>query len=254
MTFVRTLAPLLAAFFISSCLLASAADGDESPRALVEAAIKAHGGADNLKKTRCVNLQAKGTLAMIPGTDRPVLWEENFELPGRYRRRIDSEGDGKPIQAELAVTEGKGWFRANDKIRDFDGDKTLASKSWAAVLGNLPDCLAAGVTLKSAGTEMVDGKPAKKVIASGAAVLGNAVLFLDEKTHRLVKLTRRAPNTITTTPEDVAILLGDFKEVAGVVFPHHLVVLTNGGKTADLEITRIDFPRTLDDRLFVKPK
>jgi hypothetical protein len=52
-----------------------AADGDESPRALVEAAIKAHGGAAAIDKTNCANLHAKAKVDLGPGMVGRADWE-----------------------------------------------------------------------------------------------------------------------------------------------------------------------------------
>jgi hypothetical protein len=250
---IRSIAPFVAVGFFAACLLANAADEDESPRDIIEAAIKAHGGADNLKKTLCGNVHAKAKLAIAPGVDGTIEWEENYEVPGRYRRKMVGDVGGMPIRMEFALIDGSGWLRRNGEVSDFKGDKSLGSKSWAAVLLNLSNCLDDGVKLRPGGTEMVDGHAAKKVVASGEAAQGKATLFLDEKTHRLVKLMRRSPHPVTRQEADAWFLLGDFKTVDGIVYPHRLEIVMDGKKVIDLEITRIDFPKTLDDKLFAKP-
>jgi hypothetical protein len=92
------------------------------------------------------------------------------------------------------------------------------------------------------------------VIATGEAVRGTVTLFLDAKTHRLVKVVRRVPNPTTGREAKAEFLFRDFKEVQGVVFPHRLDTLLDGKRYMQLEVTRIEFPRTLDDKLFAKPE
>jgi hypothetical protein len=251
---VRSIAPLVVVGFFAACFLANAADGDESPRAVIEAALRTHGGKDNLMKTVCGNVLANGKMLVAPGEEAAITWAENYEVPRRFRRKIVGVLAGAPVQMEYAITEGSGWILENGQLRDFKGDKSLGSQNWGTSLIVLVRCLEEGVTLKSAGTEMVDGKSAKKVHASGDAVRGSVTLFLDEKTNRLVKEMRRAPNPLTGKEVDAAFVLGDFKKVSGVLYPHQIVGFTDGTKMFDLEIMQVDFPKTLDDKLFVKPE
>jgi hypothetical protein len=256
---VRSL--LVVAGVFGSCLLASAVDNDESPRALVEAAFQAHGGADSLSKTLCANVKGYGRMTVAPWLGVSIRWEENYEMPHRYRRAMEGDGvgpaEGKTIRTEFAVTEVGGWLRQDGQVRDLQGDKSLGSKSWftwLTVLSKLPSCLGDGVKLRSAGMALVDDKPAQKVIVTGDALRGSATLFLDEKTHRLVKVVRRVPNPTTGVQANGEFLFRDFKEVQGVVFPHRLLIDLDGKRYMQLEITRIDFPKTLDDKLFAKPE
>jgi hypothetical protein len=238
-----------------SCVLFSAARADETPRATLQAAIKAHGCKENLAKTLTGTLRAKAKMSLEPFVEAPIScsWEETLELPRRYRRSIKGQSMGRDFRMEYAITDGSGWIRQNaGEVKDIKVEKLPLSRSWNATLALLPSCLADDVTLRPGGQDKVEGREAVGVSVSDRA-LGDAVLFFDRQTGLLVKSKRRMQHPLTRKDVDGEVIFGDYKEVSGVQYPRRITVYIDGKKVADLEITRIELLKKVDDRLFEKP-
>jgi hypothetical protein len=231
-----------------------AARADDTPRATLRAAIKAHGGEENLAKTLTGTLLAKAKLDLAPGVQASISWEETFELPRRYRRSIKGQLMGRDLSMEYAITEGSGWIRQNGgAAEDFKGEKLPLSRSWNAFLALLPSYLADGVTLGPGGKEQVEGRDAVGVSVSGEALGGEAVLFFDAKSGLLVKSKRRMQHPLSREEVDGEGVFSDYRAVSGVQYPHRMTTYISGKKVLDMEITKVDFLKKVDDRLFDKP-
>jgi hypothetical protein len=244
----------LAALAIASCYLVSNARAGDSPRAKLESAIKAHGGEEHLAKTLIGTLVAKAKMSFSTEVEASITWEETFELPRRYRRSINGRLMGKDFSMEYAITDGSGWIRQNGgEAKDFKGEKLPLSRSWNAVLALLPSCLADGVKLTPAGKDKVDGRDAVGVSVSGEVFGGDAILFFDAKTDLLVKSKRRMQHPVTRREVDGEVFLSDYKEVSGVQYPRRITTYIDGKKVIEMEITRIELLKKLEDKLFEKP-
>jgi len=239
---------------ISCFLQLSVSYADDTPRATIEAAIKAHGGEKNLALTLTGTLLAKAKFSLSPEMEATISWEETFELPRRYRRSIKGQGMGQNFSMEYAITEGNGWIRQNGGApTDYKGEKQPLNSSWNAILAMLPPCLEAGVELKSVGKEMIDGKEAIGVSVSGGQMGITAVLFFDLKTRLLVKSKKRMEHPLTHQEVDGEVVLGNYKLISGVQYPHRFTSNVDGKKVIDMEISRIEFLKKLDDSRFEKP-
>jgi hypothetical protein len=239
---------------VCSSMLLGGAGAQETPRGTLEAAIKAHGGKQNLAKTLTGTLHAKAKMALSPDVDAAISWEETFELPRRYRRTIKGQFMGKDFSMEYAITDGSGWIRQNGgKAKDYKGDKQPLSRSWNAILAILPSCLAEGANLKAAGKAKVEGREAVGVRVSDEKNGIEAVLFFDSKSGLLLKSKRRMQHPVTGREADAEVILGNYKEVSGVKYPRRITTYIDGKKAVEMDITRIELLKKLDDRLFERP-
>jgi hypothetical protein len=239
---------------LCSWFLFSTAFGDDNPRTILEAAIKAHGGEKNLATTLTGTLLAKAKFSLSPDMEASISWEETFELPRRYRRAIKGSGMGQNFSMEYAITEGRGWIRQNDgPTTEYKGEKQSLISSWNAILAVLPACLGKDVELKVVGKEGIEGKEAVGVSVSGESFGGKAVLFFDVKSGLLVKSKKRMEHPLTHQDAEIEGFLENYKLISGVQYPHRFTSFIDGKKILDMEITRIEFLKKLDDRLFEKP-
>ncbi len=213
----RTSKTLLAlnTLMVCSCVLVSHARTQETPRTTIQAAIKAHGGKENLAKTLTGTLKAKAKMWRT-GDESAISWQETFELPRRYRRSIKGKFQGKDFTMEYAITEGSGWVRTNGgEIQEYKGEKQPLSRSWNATLALLPSCLGDGVKLTAAGRDKVEGRDAVGVRVSGEKIGFEAVFFFDSKSGLLVKSKKRMAHPVTSKETDGEVILDNYKEVSG---------------------------------------
>ncbi len=213
-----------------------------------------HGGEKNLAKTLTGTLLAKAKLALPDGTEGSISWEETFELPSRYRRSIKGRVMGKDFSMEYAITNGLGWIRENGgEVRESKGEKLPLSGNWNAGLATLPSYLKDDVKLELAGKDKINGREAVGVRVSGKAVGGEVILFFDRKSGFFVKSKRRMRHPMLPTEVELEVVDSDYKEVSGVQFPHRTTSYVDGKKAIEMEITRIEFLKKVEDRLFEKP-
>jgi hypothetical protein len=244
----------LNAFMMCAYASMSVARADETPRETIQSAIKAHGGEENIAKTLTGTLLAKATVSLPPAPAGSVSWEETFELPLRYRRSIKGQFAGKDENMEYAITNGNGWIRRNGgEARDFKGDKLPLNGYWNAILAMLPTCLGDQVKLTPGGRAMVDGRETLGVKVSGESFGGEATLYFDAKSRLLVKSKRRMQHPLTRQEVDAEVLFSDYKETSGIQYPRRITTFVDGKQVIEMEITRIELLKKLDDRLFEKP-
>src|SRR5262245_4416306 len=162
--------------------------GEEEAKALVERAIKAHGGADALKKAATFKSTAKGTRRVA---DRDVAYARALEgrLPRRLRLAI-TLGDrvsttvlldgNKGQQAE----GGKTFALMPQRVKELQAE---ADVLWLATLVPLTE---EGVTLSTVKDVKVEGEGAAgvKAVRKGHA---DTTLYFSKKTGLLVKVARR---------------------------------------------------------------
>lgn len=235
-------------FSVTGCI-----QSQQTPRVTVQAAVKAHGGEENLAKTVIGSLAAKSTMA-LGNVEASMSWEETFELPHRYYRKISGQVMGRDISMEYAITDGSGWIRHNGgQAKEYKGEKQPLERSWNAFLALLPLCLEEGVKLEAAGEEKVDWREAIGVKIQGDIVGGQAVAFFDKKTGLLVKSKRRVQHPLSREEVEGEVVYSDFKKVAGVQYPHRITTYVAGKRAGDMEITRIEFLKEIDDHLFDLP-
>jgi hypothetical protein len=227
--------------------------GGEEPSEVVRRAIKAHEGGGKIAESLTGRLVANATFTLSPEVEGKITWEESFELPRRYKRVIKGKIQGQPFGMEYAVTKGSGWIRrGNGPAEDFKGTELPLNRSWNAMLALLPPLLGDGVKLSAAGTEKVGREEAVGVRVSSPDE-GEATLYFSRKTGLLVKSKRAIVHPLTGKEIDGEVVFGEYKDVGGVQYPHR--VTSHGGqkKLIELEITKIEFLKSLDDRLFDKP-
>src|SRR5262249_25558835 len=141
-----------------ACLLTLNVEEPPSPRAIIEAGIKAHGGQENLAKTLTGSLAAKAKLT-VGEIESSVSWQETFQLPRRYHRSIKGVIGGKEFSMEYAITDGAGWICQNGgppkeiPSKEMKLEKLSLDRTWNAFLAILPNNLTDRVKLTAAEKE-----------------------------------------------------------------------------------------------------
>jgi hypothetical protein len=103
--------------------LAGRGQAQEEPRALVEKAIKAHGGEELLTRQKAGQLKTKGTLEVAGGL--AITQEITYLLPDKFKENVEFEVNGQKIQVSSVFNGSKGSIKANGQDVPVD-DKILA--------------------------------------------------------------------------------------------------------------------------------
>jgi hypothetical protein len=238
--------------FLPALLSATAAGCGESPRDIIEAAIKAHGGEERIAKTIVGKSRADVKINFPPGVESSATLEDAFELPRRYKRVIKGKANGEAFTMEYAIIDGRAWIRHNEGMpSDFKGDPQHLSRNWNATIAMLPTYLKEAVKLEPGGKEQLADRELVGVRVTDKD--GEAILFFDRQSRLLSKMKWQIQDLESGEKMDMEGIFADYKEVAGVRYPMRMTSYSGGKEVAGLKITHIEFVDKLDDRLFERP-
>jgi hypothetical protein len=223
------------------------ADDRESPAAVVEKAIKAHGGEEALNKARSLSRTGEGVMSLSGNT--PFTEETIMALPGRVRITVDLN---KSQRLTLIVNDDKAWQIVGGAVLDVAKERIEEAREEAYVmwLCTLTPLLKSNYTLTSIPDSVVGGSPALgvKVVCEGHY---DAKLYFDKQSYLLVKLERHARESgveLTKT-----YIFSDYKDVDGVKLPIHEVQLIAGKKFIERTSATYKLLSRTDDSAFTKP-
>jgi hypothetical protein len=243
-----TLATLLALGLAAGPL--AAADRDAA-LAVVEQAIKAHGGADALTRAQTAVRTSTGTMFLF-GKDLTFSDEMTWQLPDRFRLALDVGTGQDRTHLTMVVNPDKGWQMTGGMVMDLGPDRLEELRDEAYVLW-----LTTLTPLRKDGFELTPLPEAKAGSRSAAVVKvaskghADVRLFFDKDTGLLIKAERRAREAGVMV--DKEYLYSDHKDFDGVKLPTKLQELINGKRFTDLANVSYKFPRSVNDAVFARP-
>jgi hypothetical protein len=224
---------------------------DEKAVALVEEAIKAHGGMDALGKLAAIERNVKGTY-LAEKRELNFTAESMFQLPSRLRTVLSLDA-GEVKSAETIVVNGEqGWQVNAGETNPLPDQRLQENREQLYAYGatTLLPLRDVSVVLVTADGEPVDGKPTAAVRAVKKD-RPDIRLYFDKASGLLVKIAYRGK--LAGGIGDMEIQLLDHKEVDGAKIPYRQVEFLNGAKLADWTLTNIRVGRRFDGGLFGKP-
>jgi hypothetical protein len=145
---------------------------DDSPRALVEKAVKALGGEELLSRRVAEQTRYKGAFVGLPGAAGGVdVTGEMWSQPGSRRLTLVLALPGQGTTVTTVVHNGKGWEDDNGTLRDLDADEVkelMVLDHVERVLTLVPLLKDQEFTLEGVGKSKVDGAEVFGVKVSAA--------------------------------------------------------------------------------------
>jgi hypothetical protein len=219
---------------------------DASARAVVERAIKAHGGAEGLARWQ-VSIRS-GTGKLAPADNQAFNTEAVVDLPERVR--LNLEVGKTPI---VVVLNGdKGWQRAGGATMDLSKERLGEMREAAYIwwLATLVPLLKGDFELAAQPDARVDGRETAVVKVSSKGH-SDALLYFDKGTGLLARISHQT--TEAGVPVKKEYTYSDYKEFDGVKLPLR-EVLSMGGRTwHDVKLSSYKFLPKADDSAFTKP-
>jgi hypothetical protein len=243
-----------AVLFVVGSLLAAPAStsADDAAKAILQQAIKAHGGAELLAKTALMTRRAKGTMSFagqeVPFTDELVL-----QLPLRWRWTLDAGDAGQKTRLLFIVNGDKGWQTTTGVVTDITKERLVelheeAYVIWLSTL--LPFVKDTGFSLASLADAAVEGRPAASIQVAHKGH-PDANLYFDKQSGLLVKIARRAK--VAGLAVDKEYLYSAHRPFEGIQLPTRYAELANGKKLVDVADISYSFLRSVDDNTFGRP-
>jgi outer membrane lipoprotein-sorting protein len=241
---------------IAGLLLAAApvrADDQAEGLKLVDAAIKAAGGADKLKKLDTVSFKGKGK-ATHDGKEADVACDVSAKGQDRVRLQLEINENGKTESPLVVINGDQAWIKDEAKVPEEIFTALKAEFRALRLTQMLTPLKDKAVKLSPLGESKINGRAAQgvKVVQENKHDLE---IFFDKETHLPVKCELRIKfemdKEVTTT-----WLFSDAKAVEGVKHPMMVkleVEIDNKKVVLELALSDIKPGAKLEDNTFDKP-
>ncbi len=224
----------------------------EDAKAILQKAVKAHGGKEKLAKPHGQSSKSKGSIELFGGLS--FTQESISDLAGAFKETVTVETNNSRFTTVTVLEGGKGWTKTDSEIKDLDQGALEEIKQAInlMLLGTLRFVDDPDYVVTSLGASTVEGKPALGVKVAHKG-FRDADLYFSKETGLLVKIGRQAYDP--TLMRDVAEerLIQDYQEVDGVKVPKQIQVNRNGKRFMNAEITDFKFLDKVDPAEFAKP-
>jgi hypothetical protein len=228
---------------------AGAADSDVS--AILDKAIKAHGGAEKLGQERAVRVKSKGTVAIGDGAD---FTAETTTQAGKFRQVIQLSVAGQEVTMTVVFDGMKGWQNANGATKEIEGDllDDIKEGAYANRLRRMAFLKDKSLQLSPLGETKVNDRPAVgiKVVSKGHP---DVKLFFDKESGLLVKTERQVLDGMTQQKVLEEWIVQAHQEADGMKLPKKVLINHDGKKFIEQEVTEITFPKQLAKDEFAEP-
>jgi hypothetical protein len=231
------------------------ADDAAEVKAVLDKAIKAQGGADNLRKYQAATMRMKGKIHGVVADALDISGETASQLPDRLRAEISITVMGMDFKVVQVLNGNKGWVTLNDKTMEMSKEQLEEARQqmYVSAAAHLVALRDKGYKLSPLGEAKVEGKDAVglRVEHEGRR---DVSLFFDKKTGLLLKTETRARDPMMGDKEFTAeTFYGDYKEVDGVQVAHKITVKRDGKPFVESENSDVKLAEKLDDSNFEKP-
>lgn len=231
----------LFAFTVLLGVAASAQTVDD----IIKKNTEARGGLQKIKAIKSLKMTGKITIAG-PGIELPITIQQ--KRPNAFR--MDATFQGQPV---VQAYDGETGWQVNPGVKEPEkmaGDDLKEAQEQADIDGALIDYKEKGHTVELLGKEDVEGTPAYKLKVT--LKTGDVrYVYIDAANSLELKITakRRSPGG----EQEVDIYPGNYKPVAGVLFPFSIEQKIGGQTQVQIAIDKIDIDAPVDDAAFKMP-
>ncbi len=214
--------------------------------------LEAKGGEDGWKALETGRM----TGSMLMGGGAAGALEMPFTVEFKKPHRIRLEFTMQGMTAIQAFDGEIGWailpFLGKTEPEEMAEDQVKQLKDQADFEGVLVDYKEKGHTVELMGQEEVDGTPAYKLKVTRAD--GDVdIIYLDEE--YFVEFKMESNREVQGSEVTVSTVLGDYKEVDGLLFAHSMEMAFGGGEAQQvITIEKIELGIDLPDERFAMPE
>ena len=230
-----------------------AAPAQDEARALVERAVKAHGGAEALGRVRAEKVKFKGTL-VIQGHTTPFVAETIMQLPSKYKHIIETNNGGDKHTVVHIINGNKIYITVDGRAIQADpgqlaeirsGLELERAKRLLPLLEDKSYQLAVQEEIK------VNDRPAVGVRVTGRG-RKEMRLYFDKEYGLLVRAENRLGEAKSKEVRQ-HFFFGDFKEIGGYKRPTKIRAFRDGRQIMEAELLDAKPLEKVEDTEFAKP-
>lgn len=231
----------------------SHADDVEVARAIVEKAVKAHGGHERLAAIKAQSWKTKGKMTMVGMT---VEYEGayQFSSPDKMRFDIEMKINKESVRLSVATDGTTAWEQMGDMTQ------VMAKAKQAEFQHNIYMMhLAEVVSLLGKGLKL---KPLPETKVGEVSVVGVEVtsegkrpvqVYFDKKTNLLFKTTSRVMDEFTNKEQTQDTLVSGYRDQDGIKIFDKMTILRDGKEFIVEEMSDVKFFNKVDAKLFAMP-
>jgi hypothetical protein len=233
--------------------LVGRADEEEEGLKIVEAAIKATGGAAKVDQLKAVTLKGKGTAS--EGGGATFAFDLLVQGQDRFRLQLDVNENGNAMNILVIADGDKGWIKGRENVREFPAQilslllGELHALRSAQMLTTLKD---KAVKLSPLGKVKVDDRPAigLKIVQKDRPEVD---LFFDKDTHLPVKCQLRVKEPDKEQEVTHSWFFSGHKEIDGVKHPMKVTLNRDDTKLLEIELSEVKVEDKVDENSFAMP-
>jgi hypothetical protein len=221
---------------------------DKESLALLDRAIKAHGGEAKMAKTSICRRTETGVIFRTDG-DLKFTADLLRNLPGQIRLKLSV---GKTAQFLNVINGDKGWVQAGGPTEELIKGRLQEFREEAYVwwLTTLVPLKKSAFTLTKLPEIKIDGEPAVGFKVTHKGYLDSNVYFL-KRSNLLVQVSRRAPEAGIQVNKVYSY--SGFKEFDGAKLPTKELLSLNGKKWQEITVKDYKFLAKIDPKSFARP-
>jgi hypothetical protein len=222
---------------------------DDEAGAILDKAIKAHGGMEKLTKIKAGRAKNKGKIELLGGLD--FSQEVVYLIPDRFKETIELDVMGQQFKVVSVSNKGEAFITRNGEKVDLD-DKLkaeLKEGGHAMKVARLVPLKDKAFTLSALGEMQVEGKPAVgiKVSAKGFRDIN---LYFDKKTGLIAKVERRVLDAMSGEEVNEERIVQEYQKVDGLPVAKKLLINRDGKKFMEVEVVEYKYLDTVDENEF----
>ena len=226
----------------------------QDAKAVIEKAVKAQGGEDNLKKFPAARVKAKGSMELM-GAEIEFALDSSVQNPDKFRNDINLEVMGQKIAIVQVYDGKKGWQSMLGQTMEVEGDQLdeLKEEAYSNYLEQLYPLLHdKQFELKTVEGEKVDDKPTDGVKVSSKGHK-DMTLYFDKDSGLLVKSRKKSKDPSGGQEVEAETYYKDYKEVNGTKQSMKQLLKHDGKKFLEAEVTDMKLLDKIDPSTFEKP-
>ena len=220
---------------------------EDSAQAIIDKAIAAQGGADNLAKFKAFQVTSKGTMD-VRGKDEPCMAESYVQFPDQFKTTLEFTNNGKRLiqvvnKDKVAITLDGKPQPVDDATR-----KEIKEQTRAEVLANLIALKDSQYKLSVLGESGVGDRQAVAVKISSEGHR-DVTLYFDKESGFLIKIEQK----LTDSKQGAftqAVVYSDYKEYNGVKRPTKETMYKDGAKVMTMTVVEFKNLEKLPDTTF----
>ena len=227
---------------------------ETSPRAIVDKAIKAHGGEANLAKFPAYTAKGTGNFYGL-GEGIPYDGEWFFQGGTQQSFMVESKVNNMTFKFLRVVNGDKGWIKLNDgEAMNMSKDELAEEQEllFASTVTRLYALKDKSFELAVIGEAKVGEKPAIGIRVSKKGHR-DISLYFDRQSHLLLKSERPAKDVKAGQEYIETTLLDGYKAFKGVQHATKVVIQKDGKRLVDVEMTDYQPLEKLDATVFKRP-